>query len=117
MAGEGLYSRSPSEPQDAAGLGPRRPRRPPAEEGRVMSTALRAGGSIIEQLAAYTMAEAFDKLPAATVQAARLAILDTLGVTLAGSLETTAERVRTLIGHRRGVDEATIIGTALRACV
>ena len=82
-----------------------------------MSTVVPGGSSVIEQLAAYAMAESFDKLPAATVQAARLAILDTLGVTVAGSVEKTAERARALIAHRQGVEEATVIGTARRASV
>ena len=73
--------------------------------------------TVIEQLAAYVTAESFDKLPAAAVGAARLAILDTLGVTLAGSVEDTAVRARALIAHRRSAEEATIVGTALRGCV
>ncbi len=73
--------------------------------------------SVIEQLAAYASAESFDKLPEATVRAARRAILDTLGVTLAGSLEPTAQRVRALIAHRLAAAEATLAGTALRASI
>src|SRR5262244_273440 len=58
-------------------------------------TSQRPGGlSVIEQLAAYVATEAFDKLPDAAVAAARRAILDTLGVTLAGAVEPTAARVR-----------------------
>ena len=60
------------------------------------------GPSVIEQLAAYAATESFEKLPEAAVRAARRAILDTLGVTLAGSVEVTAERVRALVAHRRG---------------
>ncbi|HEV8440050.1 MAG TPA: MmgE/PrpD family protein [Methylomirabilota bacterium] len=75
------------------------------------------GQSVIERLAAYACGESFSVLPEATVQAARRAILDTLGVTLAGSQEETAERARALIAHRGGSDEATIIGTALRGSV
>ena len=75
------------------------------------------GPSVIQQLAAYVASESFDKLPEATVRAARRAILDTLGVMLAGSAEVTAARVRALIAHRRGVEEATIAGTDLRGPV
>src|SRR5438128_5475648 len=82
-----------------------------------MSASEMRGQSVIEQLAAYTTAESFDKLPAATVRAARLAILDTLGVTLAGSVEPTATRVRALIEHRKGSTEATVIGTPLRGSI
>ena len=82
-----------------------------------MSGTEHEGPSVIEQLAAYVTGEAFAKLPAATVVAARRAILDTLGVTLAGAVEPTAERVRTMIEHRRAGQEATIAGTSLRAAV
>jgi 2-methylcitrate dehydratase PrpD len=73
--------------------------------------------SVIEQLAAYATAESFDTLPPAAVHAARLAILDTLGVTLAGAVEDTAVRARALIAHRRSAQEATILGTGLRGSV
>jgi 2-methylcitrate dehydratase PrpD len=81
-------------------------------------SATHAGGvSVIEQLAAYAATESFDKLPGAAVRAARRAILDTLGVTLAGSVEITAEHVRALVAHRRGSDEATLVGAPARASV
>src|SRR5262245_25164019 len=87
-----------------------------------MSATTQQGGvSVIEQLAAYAATESFEKLPEAAVRAARRAILDTLGVTLAGSVEVTAERVRALVAHRlgggEGGGEATIVGTALRGSV
>ncbi len=82
-----------------------------------MSATQAAGPSVIEQLAAYVTGESFDKLPEAARGAARRAILDTLGVMLAGSVEPTAERVRELIAHRRGPGEATVAGTGLRAGV
>src|SRR5262245_47983256 len=82
-----------------------------------MTTQRPGGLSVIEQLASYVATEAFDKLPEAAVATARRAILDTLGVTLAGAAEPTAARVRALISHRRGADEATVIGTEQRASV
>ena len=82
-----------------------------------MSATHHSGLSVIEQLSAYVATESFDKLPEATVRAARRAILDTLGVMLAGSVEVTAARVRALIAHRRGGEEATIVGTPLRGSV
>jgi 2-methylcitrate dehydratase PrpD len=82
-----------------------------------MSGAHDPGPSVIEQLAAYVTSESFDRLPEATVRAARRAILDTLGVTLAGAVEPTAERVRAMIEHRRGAPEATIAGMPLRVPV
>ncbi|MGH7388046.1 MAG: MmgE/PrpD family protein [Candidatus Rokuibacteriota bacterium] len=77
----------------------------------------RDGRSVIERMAAYASAESFPGLAGATVDAARRAILDTLGVMLAGSGEETAARGRALIAHRRAIDEATIAGTALRASI
>jgi MmgE/PrpD N-terminal domain len=82
-----------------------------------MSTAPHDGTSVIEQLAAYAAAESFEGLPADAVGAARLAILDTLGVALAGSAEDTAVRARALIAHRGSAEEATILGTPLRECL
>jgi 2-methylcitrate dehydratase PrpD len=82
-----------------------------------MSAGNGGGQAVIAQLAAYATQESFDKLPAATVRAARLAILDTLGVTLAGAPEGTAVRVRKMTAHRRAAEEATIIGTPLRVSV
>jgi 2-methylcitrate dehydratase PrpD len=82
-----------------------------------MSAGHRDGPSVIERLAAYAAAESFEKLPAEAVRAARLAILDTLGVTLAGSAEDTAVRARRLIARRRSAEEATILGTPWRACL
>ncbi len=76
-----------------------------------------AGGSVIEKLAAYVTAESFEKLPEATVRAVRRAILDTLGVTLAGAIEPTAARVRAMIEPRRARTDATIAGTPLRGSV
>jgi 2-methylcitrate dehydratase PrpD len=82
-----------------------------------MSAIHGVGSSVIEQLSAYVATESFDKLPDSTVRAARRAILDTLGVTLAGSVEVTAERVRALLAHRRGSEGATVVGSALRGPV
>src|SRR5919204_4869371 len=80
-----------------------------------MSDDAHTGPSVLEQLATYACRESFVGLPAATVDAARRAILDTIGVMLAGSREGTAARVRKMIQHRAGTDEATIVGTPLRA--
>ena len=82
-----------------------------------MTTEHPNGQTVIEQLAQYATSESYEKLPPAAVNAARLAILDTLGVTLAGSVEDTAVRARALIAHRRSAEEATIVGTSLRGCV
>src|SRR5262245_9373164 len=75
------------------------------------------GPSVIERLAEYVTTESFVKLPAATIVAARRAMLDTLGVMLAGSCEETARRARMLVMRRASSGEATIVGTALRGSV
>src|SRR5262245_7746525 len=82
-----------------------------------MTIGTQTGLSVIEQLAQYVTTESFDKLPDAAVAAARRAILDTLGVMIAGSVESTASRVRAAIAHRRGSEEATVVGAAPRASV
>src|SRR4029453_3471872 len=82
-----------------------------------MTTQRTGGLSVIEQLAGYVATEAFDKLPEAAVAAARRAILDTLGGTLAGVGGPPAARVRARIAQRRAGGEATVIGTPLRASV
>ena len=82
-----------------------------------MSATKTAGPSVIEQLAAYAAGESFDKLPEAAVRGARRAILDTLGVMLAGAPEATSARVRALVERRRGREEAVVAGTALRTSV
>jgi 2-methylcitrate dehydratase PrpD len=75
------------------------------------------GPSTIERLATYVAEASFDRLPDATVRAARRAILDTVGVMLAGAAETTAVRARAAFARRRAGDEATIVATSLRASV
>lgn len=76
-----------------------------------------ATASVIERLAAYVAGESCSALPPATLAAARRAILDTLGVTLAGAGEETAARVRALVARRRGGAEAVVVGTAERASI
>jgi 2-methylcitrate dehydratase PrpD len=87
------------------------------EKEPTMTEAQPNGPSVIERLASYACEESFAKLPGATVRAARRAILDTLGVMVAGSREDTATRARMLIEHRGASEEATIVGTPLRATI
>ena len=82
-----------------------------------MSDRRPSGPSVIERLAAYACDESFAKLPPAAVHAARRAIVDTVGVMVAGAREATSERTRTLIRHRQAPGEATIVGTSLRASI
>jgi 2-methylcitrate dehydratase PrpD len=76
-----------------------------------------SGPTVIQRLAAYVSAEAFETLPEAAVRAARRAILDTVGVTLAGAPEGTAARVRAALAYRGRSEEAALIGTPLRGAV
>jgi 2-methylcitrate dehydratase PrpD len=76
-----------------------------------------SGPSTIEKLAAYVAGESFERLPDAAVRAARRAVLDTLGVMLAGAAEPTAVRARAALARRRAGDEAAIVGTPLRGSV
>jgi len=81
-----------------------------------MATTAANGPTVIERLAAYASGESFATLPPDVVHAARRAILDTLGVMLAGAGEDTAVRARTLLARRSGTD-ATVAGTVLRASI
>ena len=82
-----------------------------------MGAAKHDGPSVIERLAAYGAGESFPRLPKETVAAARRAILDTLGVMLAGALEDTAVRARALIVQRSASSDAAVVGTPLRASI
>ena len=80
-----------------------------------MSGVQTSGPSVIERLAAYASGETFSRLPASAVHAGRRAILDTLGVMVAGAREETSARARQLLEHRGGSAEATVAGTPFRA--
>jgi 2-methylcitrate dehydratase PrpD len=82
-----------------------------------MGAAQHDGQSVIERLAAWGAGESFPGLPKETVAAARRAILDTLGVMLAGALEDTAVRARALIVQRGASSDAAVVGTPLRASI
>jgi len=81
-----------------------------------MATTAANGPTVIERLGRYASGESFATLPPDVVHAARRAILDTLGVMLAGAGEDTAVRARTLLARRSGTD-ATVAGTVLRASI
>jgi 2-methylcitrate dehydratase PrpD len=73
--------------------------------------------TIAERLAAFTASLHFDALPPAVVAAARLRVLDVLGVALAASRQDfAAPLARTLEGWAAG-GEATVIGTKQTAPV
>jgi aconitate decarboxylase len=67
-----------------------------------------------ERLAAHVAAVRFDRLPEAVIAAAKIWILDTLGVGIAGSSAAEMEAVRTAAGTWGRGDEATVWGTSQR---
>jgi 2-methylcitrate dehydratase PrpD len=68
-----------------------------------------------ERLAEHAAAVRFDRLPAAAIAAAKVWILDTLGVGIAGSSAAGMDAVCTAAGAWGAGDDATIWGTGLRA--
>src|SRR5437899_9753103 len=86
-----------------------------ADRGRRRLSDSRAA-DYLDRLAAFVAATRFDRLPAATVAAAKLVLLDTLGAIVAGSAlpengklarlaaARTPHRAATLLGHRAKAD-------------
>jgi 2-methylcitrate dehydratase PrpD len=69
----------------------------------------------LDRLAGWVEATRFETLPASTVAAARLVLLDTLGAIVAGSAEKENTRLATLASARSARDTATLIGHPGRA--
>lgn len=67
------------------------------------------------QLAERITAMRFEDLPPTAVQASKVAVLDTLGVALAGSRELAPRMVEEVLELQTGHGPCLIIGTALRA--
>jgi len=67
-----------------------------------------------EAIASYITTLGFDDLPAAAVENAKLAVLDTIGVTLAGSQTETALQVQAFIAGSGAAGASTLLGSALR---
>lgn len=68
-----------------------------------------------ERLAAHVAAVRFDRLPEFAIAAAKIWILDTLGVGIAGSSAADMAAIRAAAGRWGNGDEATIWGTSQRA--
>ncbi len=66
------------------------------------------------RIAEFVVKSRWEDIPAAAMERARDAILDTIGVTLAGSVEPPARIVRDLIVEEGGAPRCTIIGVPLR---
>lgn len=70
---------------------------------------------ITQALAEYVVRTGFADLPAEAVTQAKRAVLDTLGVTLAGSLEPCARIAGEVIAAEGGQPVATVIGQGFKA--
>jgi 2-methylcitrate dehydratase PrpD len=70
-----------------------------------------------ERLAAHVASVRFERLPSAAGAAAKVWILDTLGVGIAGSSAAGMDRIRDVAGRWGRGEEATIWGTRQRAPV
>ncbi len=71
--------------------------------------------NVSTRMAEFVLATELQRLPPAAVQMAKIAVLDCLGVALAGSKETTAE-LCSQIAHQEGAqEEATVIGQRFKS--
>jgi 2-methylcitrate dehydratase PrpD len=70
--------------------------------------------TIEEQLVAHLSATTYETLPAEAVQAARKCIIDTLGITLAGSSGDDIDTLVQFLSSQGGKAEATVLGYGLR---
>jgi 2-methylcitrate dehydratase PrpD len=71
--------------------------------------------TIIEGIAERVAAISYDDLPEEAVEWAKMAILDTVGVTLAGAAEPCAQIVERVLGSGAGNGECLIFGSDRRA--
>jgi 2-methylcitrate dehydratase PrpD len=70
--------------------------------------------SIEEQLVGHFSAATFESLPAEAVEAARKCIIDTLGITLAGSSGDDIDTLTAYLGDQGGPAQATVLNYGLR---
>ena len=70
--------------------------------------------SITRSIAEFIVSSRLDDIPARAREAAKRAMIDCLGVSLAGSREPCARIITRLVGDAGGRPEATVIGTGLR---
>ena len=69
----------------------------------------------LDRLAGFAAGVELDALPAATVDAARLVLLDTLGAIVAGSAQAENRRLAELATARAPHGRATLLGHRTRA--
>jgi 2-methylcitrate dehydratase PrpD len=72
------------------------------------------GGSATARLAEFASELRFDDIPAATIEHARLSVLDTIGCSLFGSGLPWIEMVHRFVLAEGGAEQATLWGTARR---
>ena len=70
---------------------------------------------VTRRLAEFVACTASEAIPAEPREQAKRAVLDTLGVMLAGSREAASQIVAAMVREQGGVPEATVLGHGLRA--
>ena len=70
-----------------------------------------------EKIAEFVAGTAFEAIPSQVVEAARTAIIDTIGCALAGSQEKSAQICAELAREETAAQESTVIGQGFRSSV
>lgn len=68
-----------------------------------------------ESIARFVVDTRFEKIPPAALVTAKTAILDCLGVALAGSQESSARICAGIVGHDNATDESTVFGRGFKS--
>ena len=69
---------------------------------------------ITEQFAEFIVETDYQKLPVAAVEAAKRAMLDYIGVTIAGSLESAGRLIAKFVKEMEGAPRAAVVGAGFR---
>jgi 2-methylcitrate dehydratase PrpD len=78
----------------------------------------RLGPAVTKDLADFVVSTDFNSIPQDVKQDAKLCVLDWLGAALAGSLESPAKIITSIIREMGGSEESTMVGTPMRtSCV
>ena len=85
--------------------------------GLYSNSTLAQTDSVTSKLTRFIINSRFDAIPSGAVQNAKIAILDTLGVTVAGGSEESAKISGQLAREERAKEEATIYGQRFRSSV
>jgi 2-methylcitrate dehydratase PrpD len=84
-------------------------------EKTVASGGVKDSMGLTQEVAGYVAKTRYRDIPTDVVQLARGFILDSLGVTLAGSTEVCSRLVQAQVRRMGGREECSVLGTALRA--